>query len=75
MGGGEAELQGWPVTALLVWAFLDQHHVDPEAPFDPNYTGRDAVAALDAYVERAVGAERAAGFTGLAAVRPPCLRP
>ena len=61
MGGREAELRGWPVTALLVWGFLDQHHVDPEAPFDPNYTGRDAVAALDAYVERAVGAERAAG--------------
>ena len=63
----EAELRGWPVTALLVWGFLDQHHVDPEAPFDSNYTSRDAVAALDAYVEDAVGAERAAGVHRVAA--------
>ena len=33
--------------------------MDPDAPFDPNYTGRDALAALDTYIERAVGAERA----------------
>ena len=56
----EAELHDWPVTAVLGWGFLDQHHADPDAPFDPDYAAPAAAEALDAYVERAVGPERAA---------------
>lgn len=55
----EGERHGWPVTAVLAWGFMDQHHPDPDAPFDPKYSKADAVAALDVYVERAVGADRA----------------
>jgi nucleotide-binding universal stress UspA family protein len=54
----EAERHSWPVTAVLAWGFLDQHHADAEKPFDPSYTAADAAAALEAYVEQAVGPER-----------------
>lgn len=51
----EATAHGMPVTAVLAWGFLDQRHADLDAPFDPDYSAEDAAAALDAYVERAVG--------------------
>ena len=38
----EADLHGWELTALLGWGFLSQHHADPEAGFDPDYTFHDA---------------------------------
>jgi len=54
----EAELHGWELTALLAWGYLTQYHLDPDAPFDPNYDEEKAHAVLTAYVERALGPER-----------------
>ena len=59
------------MTAVLSWGFLDQHHAEPDVPFDPNFTERDAAAALDVYVERAVGVERAGRVHRLAACELP----
>jgi nucleotide-binding universal stress UspA family protein len=53
----EAQLHGWPLTAVLAWGFLDQHHADPQTTFHPDYGEDDAAAALDAYVEQALGAD------------------
>ena len=32
---------GQPVTAVMAWGFVDQHHLEPGAPFDPHYTSDD----------------------------------
>jgi nucleotide-binding universal stress UspA family protein len=56
----EAELHGWELTALLAWGYLSQYHADRSASFDPDYDAEDALAALAAYVEEALGAERSA---------------
>jgi nucleotide-binding universal stress UspA family protein len=45
-----------PLTAVLVWSYLDQ----PEAGFDPGYSERDAARALGRFLIDAVGADRAA---------------
>lgn len=55
----EGRLRQWDVTAVLAWGFLDQHHLTVRHGFDPRYSGADAKAALDAYVEEAVGAAAA----------------
>lgn len=52
---GEAKLHDWPLTAVLAWGLLDQHRSDPGADFDPHYSDSDALDALDAYVNAAVG--------------------
>lgn len=62
----EGRLRQWDVTAVLAWGFLDQHHLAVEHGFDPRYSGADAKAALDGYVEDAVGA--AAALVGRIAV-------
>lgn len=62
----EARLRAWDVTAVLAWGFLDQHHRDVAHSFDPRYSEADAKAALDGYVEEAVGA--AAGLVGRSTV-------
>lgn len=55
----EARLRQWEVTAVLAWGFLDQHHRAVAPSFDPHYCEADAKAALDAYIEDAVGAAAA----------------
>lgn len=55
----EGAVRGWPVTAVMVWSLLDQHHVADGASFDPDYSEADAAAALDAYVAAAVGSTAA----------------
>lgn len=52
---GEATRRSWSVTAILAWGWLDQHHVEPAAPFDPSYGEADARAALGSIVEAVVG--------------------
>jgi nucleotide-binding universal stress UspA family protein len=42
-------------VAVLVWQFLQQHHVSPGEEFDPEYTEDDALTALRAYVADALG--------------------
>jgi nucleotide-binding universal stress UspA family protein len=53
----EGEVRDQTVVAVLSWGFLDQHHADPGATFDPDYDLDHALAALDAYVVAAVGDE------------------
>lgn len=55
----EARLRDGHVTAVLAWGFLDQHHPSVHPSFDPHYSEADAKAALDSYVEDAVGAAAA----------------
>lgn len=57
----EAELHAWPVTAVLAWGYLNQHHVDGDE-FDPDYGVADARAALHAYVQQALGDDLREGF-------------
>jgi nucleotide-binding universal stress UspA family protein len=57
----EGRVRSWPVTAVMAWGYLDQHHVDPTAPFDPAYDQAHADAALEAYVTAALGPDDAAG--------------
>ena len=55
----ESDLRGWPVTAVMMWGFVDQHHADHSTSFDADYSERDAIAALDAFILQAVGMEAA----------------
>jgi nucleotide-binding universal stress UspA family protein len=59
----EAQLHGWPLSAVLTWTFLDQHHADPEVTFHPDYGDAEAQAALDAYVTKALGPDGTASTT------------
>jgi nucleotide-binding universal stress UspA family protein len=56
----QAQRRGQSLVAVLAWGFLDQHHPDPDASFDPDYDADAAGAALDTYLTRALGAEGAA---------------
>lgn len=51
----EARVRDAEVIAVLAWNFLDQHHVDGETTFDPDYGEDDARRALDALVQQALG--------------------
>jgi nucleotide-binding universal stress UspA family protein len=57
----EADRHGANLTAVLAWGYLDQHRATPSDDFDTTYDEADAREALDAIVERALGAERAGG--------------
>jgi nucleotide-binding universal stress UspA family protein len=46
-----------PVTALMAWDYVLQHHVEPNPSFDPDYGSQNAAKVLDELVARAVGAE------------------
>lgn len=37
-----------PVTAVMAWGFIDQHHLEPDAPFDATYTASPADMAVRA---------------------------
>lgn len=66
----EAGLHGWTLTAVLAWGWLDQHHIVDDAPFDPGYGEKDALAALDTIV--VAGARRPGAAKDLASVLPAC---
>lgn len=51
----EAGRRSTPLTVVLSWGLLDQHHADGVERFDPHYTVADAQAALDAIVVRVIG--------------------
>jgi nucleotide-binding universal stress UspA family protein len=53
----EARRRSAPLTAVLAWGFLDQHHTEPDAPFDPNYTAADARAVLEHAIGSATGGD------------------
>jgi nucleotide-binding universal stress UspA family protein len=44
-----------PVTALMAWDFVQQHHLDPADEFDARYDAQVARKVLDQIVARAVG--------------------
>ena len=48
-----------PVTAVLVWDYLSQHHPDGSTTFDPTYDAHRAGMALDSFVAAALGASDA----------------
>ena len=50
----EAAARDAVLTAVLVWGWLDQHHLDPGAPFDPEYHEADALAMLEQMVQKAL---------------------
>jgi nucleotide-binding universal stress UspA family protein len=50
----EGRLRSAPVTAVMAWDHVQQHHVPPR-PFDPDYDEDDARASLEAIVTAAVG--------------------
>lgn len=56
---GEAAARGWDLVAVMTWDLLDQHHIDGQRRFDPDYDEQRAQATLDHHVEHALG-ERAA---------------
>jgi nucleotide-binding universal stress UspA family protein len=56
----EADLHEWELTAVLAWGYLSQYHLEPNQPFDADYDEQTAHAVLAAFVERAIGPERAA---------------
>jgi nucleotide-binding universal stress UspA family protein len=51
----EAGRRQAPLTAVMAWGLLDQHHRAGEEPFDPHYSEKDAQAALDAFVSEVAG--------------------
>jgi nucleotide-binding universal stress UspA family protein len=53
--GGDRDL---PVTAVMAWDYVLQHHVDHDAPFDPAYGAETAAKVLDEIVRRALGEGR-----------------
>jgi nucleotide-binding universal stress UspA family protein len=44
-----------PVTAVMAWGYIDQHHLERGVPFDPHYSADTASNALDDLVARALG--------------------
>jgi nucleotide-binding universal stress UspA family protein len=50
-----AAATGEPITAVMAWGYIDQRHVEPDAPFDPDYSAADAARVLDQLVARALG--------------------
>lgn len=51
----EGALHDAPVTAVMAWAYLGQHHATPDHPFDPGYGESNAAAVLDELIARTVG--------------------
>ena len=51
----EGRLHDWPVTAVLAWDYLGQHHGAAPEAFDPGYDERSAAMALDELVGRVAG--------------------
>jgi nucleotide-binding universal stress UspA family protein len=51
----EGGLRGWPVTAVLCWGYLEQHHGTTPTRFEPTYTIVNASAAVHTIVGRVLG--------------------
>ena len=50
----EADAREAALTVVLVWGWLDQHHLDPGEPFDPKYHEADALGPLERMVAKAL---------------------
>lgn len=53
----EADARGAVLTAVLVWGWLDQHHLDRSEPFDPTFDEDDALGTLERVVARTFGGD------------------
>jgi nucleotide-binding universal stress UspA family protein len=49
------EQRGLPVTALMAWDFVNQHHLEPNAAFDALYNEETATRVLAQQVARTLG--------------------
>lgn len=56
----EGVLHESPVTAVMAWGYMGQHHVSPGHAFDPGYDERAATSVLEELIDRAVGPSGAA---------------
>jgi nucleotide-binding universal stress UspA family protein len=56
----EGRIRGLPVTAVMTWGYLDQHHAVPGTPFDSSYSEADALAALNTIVDAVLDGPEAA---------------
>lgn len=59
----EARVHGADVEIVLVWSYVDQHHIDRSDRFDPDYSEEAARAALAAWVAETVGDDDAVALT------------
>jgi nucleotide-binding universal stress UspA family protein len=50
-----------PVTAVMAWGYIDQHHLEPAESFDPQYDADVAAKVLDDLITRACGAHAHVG--------------
>lgn len=55
----EAKLRKGELTAVMTWGYLDQRPERGHPAFEETYTGKSADAALQQYLEDAVGADTA----------------
>jgi nucleotide-binding universal stress UspA family protein len=62
----ESQLHDWPVTAVLAWDYLGQHHGAAPPSFDPDYNQLAAAKALNEFINQTAGA--AANTIGRAAI-------
>ncbi|HEX2381768.1 MAG TPA: universal stress protein [Acidimicrobiales bacterium] len=51
----EADRRATDLTAVMAWGLFDQHHIEADAAFDPNYGAADARAALEHALGAALG--------------------
>jgi nucleotide-binding universal stress UspA family protein len=49
-----AGTSGAPITAVMAWGYIDQHHLEPDTGFDPRYSSAIAEKVLDEIVAGAV---------------------
>lgn len=48
--------RAWPVTAVMAWDYLDQHHLGDREPFDPEYDAEAALRVASELVDRVLPA-------------------
>jgi nucleotide-binding universal stress UspA family protein len=56
----EGRIRSLPVTAVMTWGYLDQHHAVPGTPFDSSYSEADALGALNTIVDAVLDGPEAA---------------
>lgn len=49
-----AAATGARITAVMAWGYIDQHHLEPDSPFDPQYSSAIAEKVLDGLIASAV---------------------
>jgi nucleotide-binding universal stress UspA family protein len=55
----EGDARGWTVKAVLAWTYLQQHHIDADTKFEPDYGSAQAAEALSRIVTDTLGDDAA----------------